>query len=303
MEIRGAILCVIVFWVANIFQKVFLLNMSYSPICLCTLFGILVGKPTEGLIMGGYLQAIFLGVMAIGGVTPANKQIGSIVPCAFVLLGGLDMTAGLAIAYTVGVLSYSIGRIFTPIFVAAEPYWQKLAAEGNSRKYSIAHWVWFLLISNLSGAIIIFFSVAFGTDAVSAVVNGLPTKLMTGLTAASNCMTAVGIAIALKMCWQKRYAAFFFLGWVLYSVVFNPAGVITNVTTKISNNLAELGVDGATITAATSLSQVLTGVRQIYVAIVAACIGFIWFFVSAELDKKVKKNAMSEPVENGGNFF
>ena len=76
--LQGALICVFVFWISNVLQKVFLINISYSPICLCTLLGLLVGKPTEGLVMGGYLQAIFLGVMAIGGVAPANKQLAHV---------------------------------------------------------------------------------------------------------------------------------------------------------------------------------------------------------------------------------
>ena len=131
--LQGALICVFVFWISNVLQKVFLINISYSPICLCTLLGLLVGKPTEGLVMGGYLQAIFLGVMAIGGVAPANKQLGSIIPCAFVLLGGMELEAGLAIAYTIGVLSNSINQLANTIFAASEPWWKNLALKANAK--------------------------------------------------------------------------------------------------------------------------------------------------------------------------
>lgn len=263
--VQGALICVFVFWIANVFQKVFLLNMSYSPICLCALLGLLVGKPTEGLIMGGYLQAIFLGVMAIGGVAPANKQLGSIIPCAFVLLGGMELEAGLAIAYTVGVLSNSLNNLTKPLFVAAEPWWKKLAHEGNAKKYSIAHWVWFLTISLLPSMLIIFFSVAFGTEGIANLFAMLPEKFMNGLSVASNCMTAVGIAIALKLTWSKKFAGFFFVGWILTYVV---------------------------------------GLSQMQCAIVAVAVGLIWYFVSAEIDNKVKAAAGTTAVtQKGGDFF
>ena len=262
--LKGAIICCLVFWIANVFQKIFLLNMSYSPICLCTLLGIFVGKPQEGLIMGGYLQAIFLGVMAIGGVAPANKQLGSIIPCAYVLLGGIELEAGLAIAYTIGVLSNSITKLSTPLFAASEPWWQKLAAEGDSKKYDMAHWIWFLFISMLPSIIIIFCAVYFGTDAVSVVVDKLPAKLMNGLSVASSCMTAVGIAIALKLTWQKKFAGFFFVGWILSYVV---------------------------------------GLTQIQCAIVAVSVGLVWYYVSAELDNKIKAASGNVSAENGGDFF
>lgn len=262
--LQGALICVFVFWISNVLQKVFLINISYSPICLCTLLGLLVGKPTEGLVMGGYLQAIFLGVMAIGGVAPANKQLGSIIPCAFVLLGGMELEAGLAIAYTIGVLSNSINQLANTIFAASEPQWKNLALKANAKSYSMAHWVWFLVISMLPSALIIFFSVAFGTEVVANLVNLLPAKFMTGLSVASNCMTAVGIAIALKMTWQTKFAGFFFLGWILAYVI---------------------------------------GLTQIQCAIVAVAIGAIWYFISADLDKKIKLNQSAGSVNRGGDFF
>ncbi len=263
----GAFICVLVYWIANEVQKVFLLNISFSPIVLCALLGLFVGKPTEGLVMGGYLQAIFLGVIAIGGVAPANKQIGSIVPAAYVLIGGIDMEAALAIAYTIGVLSNSIGNLFTPIFAATEPAWQALAKRGNAKLYDTCHWAWMLVISNISGMIIIFFAVGLGTNAVSAIVDMLPAKLMNGLTTATGCMTAVGIAIALKMCWQRKYGGFFFIGWLMYFAM---------------------------------------GLSQIQCCVIAACIGITWYFVSADNDKKLKAiqaSAGAAPAQRGGDFF
>lgn len=263
--IYGALVCCLVYWIANVVQKVFLINMSYSPICLCAMLGLFLGKPQEGLIMGGYLQAIYLGVMAVGGVAPANKQLGSIIPCAFVLIGGIELEAGLAIAYTIGILTNNIGTLTTPIFAAFEPAWKKLALEGNSRKYSIAHWVWFLCISMLPSIIIIFVCVAFGTDAVSWLIAMLPDKLMNGLSVATGCLTAVGIAIALKMSWSTKFAGFFFIGWILCYVV---------------------------------------GLSQIQCAVVAFSVGIIWYFVSADVDKKIKEAAASNvPAQQGGDFF
>lgn len=262
--IYGALICCLVYWIANVFQKVFLLNLSYSPICLCFLMGIFFGQPREGLIMGGYLQAIFLGVMSIGGVAPANKQLGSIIPCAFVLLGGMELEAGLAIAYTVGVLSNSLGRLTSPLYTASEPWWHKLALEGNAKKYAIAHWVWMLVVSMLPSMVIIFVCVAFGTEGISAIMNMLPDKFMNGLSVASGCLTAVGIAIALKLTWQKKFAGFFFVGWLLTYAV---------------------------------------GLSQIQCAIAAISVGLVWYFISAEIDSKVKAAAGNAPAQRGGDFF
>lgn len=265
MMIKGALICVLVFWIANVFQKVFLLNMSYSPICLCTLLGLFLGDPTTGLVMGGYLQAIFLGVMAIGGETPANKQLGSIIPCAFVLLGDMELEAALAIAYAVGVLANSLNKLVYPIFAATEPAWKKLALKGDAKAYGRATWIWFLVISLLPQAILIFVCVAFGTEGMSNIMAMLPDKFMNGLSVASGCLTAVGIAIALKMTWTTKFAGFFFIGWVLTYAV---------------------------------------GLSQIQCAIVAISIGVIWFFIVREMkDKEKAAVATSGTAQRGGDFF
>lgn len=264
MMLEAALACIFVFWVANVVQKALLINISYSPICLCALLGVVAGKPTEGLIMGGYLQAIFLGVIAIGGVAPANKQLGSIIPCAFVLYGGMELEAALAIAYTIGVLSNSVGRLTTPLFAACEPAWKRLALKCDAKAYGIAHWVWFLVISMIPSMVIIFVSVAFGTETISNLMAMLPPKFMNGLSVASGCLTAVGIAIALKLTWQTKYCGFFFLGWVL--------------------------------TYCLKLTQIQT-------AIVAVAVAAIWYFVSAEMDKKIAANAGSSEQVQGGDFF
>lgn len=215
----GAIVCVLVMWGMDMITKFLCLPIAWSPMVLCPLVGLLLGDFKTGLILGGSLQAIFLGVIGIGGVVPADKRVASIITTAFVILGGLDIEAGIAIAYTIGVLSNTLSRFATPLFAGAEPYWKKLADQADSKKYNRFFLFWFFCISLLPQCLIIFFSVLLGTDAVAAVVNVLPRELMTGLQAASSMMTAVGIGICLKMSWSKEFAGFFFIGWIAASVL------------------------------------------------------------------------------------
>ena len=249
--VKAALMCCLAYWLANVIQKLTLLNTSFSPICLCALTGILVGKPQEGLVMGGYLQAIYLGTISIGGVAPFNKQLGSIIPCAFVLVGGLTMEEGLAIATTIGALTNQLTRVTSPIFVALEPLWNKIIEKTDTKAYNLLFWFWFLVLTYLPSMILIFVSVAFGTDGVSAIMRSLPQTLLNGLNVASGCMTAVGIGIALTLTWKTKYAGFFFIGWALYYVL---------------------------------------GMTAIQAGTVSISVGLIWFFVSMDIDKKAAAN-------------
>lgn len=249
--VKAALMCCLAYWLANVIQKLTLLNTSFSPICLCALTGILLGKPQEGLVMGGYLQAIYLGTISIGGVAPFNKQLGSIIPCAFVLAGGLTMEEGLAIATTIGALTNQLKRVTAPIYVALEPLWNKIIEKTDTKKYNALFWFWFLVLTYLPDMIVIFVSVAVGTEGVAALMKSLPQTLLNGLNVASGCMTAVGIGIALTLTWKTKYAGFFFIGWALYYVL---------------------------------------GMTAIQSGIIAISVGLIWFFVSMEIDKKTAQN-------------
>lgn len=261
----GALICVLVYWGSNIISKLFLVNIAWSPLVICPLMGLFFGQLQTGIVMGGYLQAIFLGVIGIGGERPADKQIGSIVPCAFVMLGGLDMETGLAIAYTIGVLSNSVGKLTNTLFALVEPYWKKLAVEADGKKYCRFYIFYWLVFSMLPGCLIIFFCVFLGTEAVAAVINMLPAKLLTGLNASTTMMTAVGIAIAMRGVWSTRYAGFFFIGWVMSKIV---------------------------------------GIPAISCAIVAFSVAVIWYFMSEARDKREAALAGNAQIsQKGGDFF
>ena len=122
----AAIVCVLVMWGMDVVTKFLCLPIAWSPMVLCPIVGGLLGDFRTGLILGGSLQAIFLGVIGIGGVVPADKRVASIITTAFVITGGLDIEAGIAIAYTIGVLSNTLSRFFTPLYAGVEPYWKKL---------------------------------------------------------------------------------------------------------------------------------------------------------------------------------
>ena len=264
MMVKAALMCCLAYWLANVIQKLTLLNTSFSPICLCALTGLLLGKPQEGLVMGGYLQAVYLGTISIGGIAPFNKQLGSIIPCAFVLVGGLTVKEGLAIATTIGALTNQLGRVTTPIIVALEPYWNKLIAKTDTKGYNLFFWFFFLTINYLPSMLVIFFSVAFGTEGVATLMHKLPTLLLNGLSVASGCMTAVGIGIALTLTWKAKFAGFFFIGWVMKYVL--------------------------------NMSAIQCG-------IVAISVGIIWFFISSEIENKLAASSNAPTVQRGGDFF
>lgn len=245
--VKAALVCVFVMWASDLLTKILCLPIAWSPMYLCPLVGLLLGDVKTGIILGGSLQAIFLGVIGIGGVVPADKRVASIITTAFVILGGLDLEAGIALSYTIGVLSMTLANFSKPLYALAEPYWKKLSDKADAKSYNRFYIFWTLFMGLLPQCLIIFFAVWLGTDAVSTVMAILPAQLMKGLAAASTMMTAVGVGICLKMSWSKEFGAFFIIGWVM--------------------------------------AQIL-GMSAVVCAMVAISVAVLWYFVSDKLDSR-----------------
>ncbi len=193
------------------------------PIVVAPLAGLLLGDFKTGIVMGAALESVFMGISAIGGSVPADVTTGSIIAVAFTVLTGADMETGLALSLPIGTAMASINGLFTPVWGALSPYWEKLAGSGNIKNYEIQVMLVNLLTPIVS-AVVLFFAVAYGVESLQAFLAVLPAWVMTGLGAASGMMLAVGFAILTSMIWSKEIGYFFFLGYVM--VVYLGMGTL-----------------------------------------------------------------------------
>ncbi|MGN0484855.1 MAG: PTS mannose/fructose/sorbose/N-acetylgalactosamine transporter subunit IIC [Lachnospiraceae bacterium] len=184
------------------------------PIVVAPLTGLLLGDFHTGVVMGASLEAIFMGIFAIGGSLPANATAGSSIAVAYVILTGSSPEAGLAIAFPIGTLIASVRTLVQPFRSALAAYWEKLALEEKHTKFVVMNYIVQFLI-NVPGAVVIFLGVAFGAENLQAVLNNCPEWVMRGINASSSMMVAVGLAILCSMIWNGQIGCFFFIGYVL----------------------------------------------------------------------------------------
>jgi len=111
------------------------------PLVLCTLTGLMCGDITTGVIIGAELEAVYMGVSAIGGEAPSNYQAASVLAVGFVVLSGADQGVGLALAVTVGTLINAVKPFTQAIALALHPWFMKIAETGNVKKFRIAMWL------------------------------------------------------------------------------------------------------------------------------------------------------------------
>ena len=189
------------------------------PIVVAPILGLLLGDFQTGIIMGASLESIFMGISSIGGSVPADALSASIVAVCYTVLTGSDVETGLAIALPIGTVMASLSSILLSFSSALAPYWEKLALSGKPGRFLTQNLIFSGLIYPLPNVIIIFLGIAFGVTGLNSALAALPPFVMTGLTAASSMMVAVGFAILISMIWSKDVASFFFVGYVMAKIL------------------------------------------------------------------------------------
>lgn len=203
------------------------------PIIMSVVVGLLLGDLRMGIILGATFEAVFLGVVYIGGAAPADPAIGSAFGTAIAILTRAEPEAALSIAVPVAILGYYLSNIpWSTLLPLMVPAMQKAAARGDSRAMArMAYASAFALY--LFPAIGIFFGVFFGADAVNRLLEVLPEFIMNGLNAAGAILPAIGFALLINLLFNKKVIAFFFLGFVLSVYLALPSIAIAIIAVVI----------------------------------------------------------------------
>ena len=113
------------------------------------------------------------------------------------------------------------------------PKFEELAKEGKDKEITILHFgLWFVHYALY--ALIPFFAVLFGSDAVQRILEMIPDVIMNGLTVAGNMLPAVGMAMLLQMLWDNKIAIYFLLGFILVAYLDLPLIAIAVLGTIIA---------------------------------------------------------------------
>ena len=158
------------------------------------------------MIMAASLEAIFMGISAIGGSIPSDACASSIIAVAYTILTGADVETGLALAMPIGTLMGSANEMWKPVLAALAPYWENMAGSGKEISYRTVLQLCGYFVDRLPQAIIMFAAIAFGVSSLEHVMNNMPAFIMSGLSASSSMMTGIGFAILLSMIWNKEIA-------------------------------------------------------------------------------------------------
>ena len=189
--------------------------MLDRPLVLGPIVGLILGDFKTGIIVGGSLELIMMGIVAI-------------LATAFAIVSKLDVSAAVALALPIATLGQLVG-----IFIrTANGYFVHMAdkAAENADFSGIDKALWGgAILFFVSYFLLVFLGAFLGSSVIGAFVKMIPQFVTDGLNAASGMLPALGIAILMQLLFDKKNAAFFFIGWAmtaLFSVNTVGAAVV-----------------------------------------------------------------------------
>lgn len=184
------------------------------PIVIAPLTGLVLGDFHTGIVMGAELEAVFMGISAIGGSQAADATLASCIAVAYTILNNTGIEDGIALSLPIGTVMNGFGQFWQPlVYSPMAAVWEKEAV--NSPNTFFVKNVCFYAIANLLNSVVLFVAIAFGVVGLNAFLDKLPPFIMRGLGAASSMMIGVGFAILTSMVWDNEIGIWFFVGYVL----------------------------------------------------------------------------------------
>lgn len=210
-----ALFVALTYWLIFVIDESFSWQALVRPIVTGPIVGLVLGDLETGCIMGGMLEAVYMGIVSVGGGAPADAFGATVICTTFVISGGLSMEAGLALALPIGTLTARIPQLILPIHAYFVLKFEKYAEEGDTKKFCRLQQAYRFIVARLVQTIVIFFAIWIGADNVQAVFDYLPEFILQGLTVAGGLLPAVGLGILTSMIFNKQQGAWLFIGFAL----------------------------------------------------------------------------------------
>ena len=190
--------------------------------------GIVFGDVTEGIMMGAAMQLVYIGYMNVGGVQSIDMGIIAFPAVAIAMMSDIDTSTAIALATGLGTLFTALEMLCrTVIFTGAGAIMKRGCEEGDDVKMMVGFEVIPTICYVFARGVTSFILMYFGSDAVSALVNSLPSAVIDALSATGSWLPCIGIAVLLVYLVNNK------LGLLVFAVGFAAAGYLGLTSTSI----------------------------------------------------------------------
>lgn len=213
MDITLAILCGLLYYLGTQRSGYTMTAPLGSGIFIGLIVGLYFNDVTTGLIIGANIQLVYLGIIMTGGNVPADAALAACIALPIALKTGLDANAAVALAVPFGVLGVfvdQIRRTSNSIWVRKA---DKYALEGNEKGIFHCAFTFPTIVAFVLRFTPVFIITLFGSDAVAALLDFLPTWVITGFSVAGGILPAMGFAIIIVTIGKATLLPYFFIGF------------------------------------------------------------------------------------------
>jgi len=214
-----AFLCALGYWIAQSIDRLLGWQTVTRPIIMGPLVGTLLGDTKTGIILGAELEAIFMGISGIGGVSAANYQATTAITTGLVITTGIDIATGAALAAAMGSVLTTINNINKILTSALHPVFIRLAEAREYKKFNFFFYFQGLFLGQILAVGTIFLVMVFGQEFITLILDKVPPFILGGLKTAGGMLVVVGLAITTQMIWSAKTALYVILGFSLAKYV------------------------------------------------------------------------------------
>ena len=193
-------------------------NMGLNqPVVAGAIVGLLLGDPETGIVIGGTLQLVYMGVVAVGAAIPVNKTTATTVSVALCIMTEISMESAVALAVPVAVLGQLdqmlAWTLNSSLMHIADGYAEKGELDKMSRLQFVGSAIFFI-----TKAIPIFLCIYFGSPFVQMINDNMPAWVQKWLTMATGMLPALGFGMLFALMYKPKYIPFFIIGFVMAAV-------------------------------------------------------------------------------------
>ena len=191
---------------ASLFQK---------PLVAGTLVGLILGHPTEGVIIGAAIQLPYIAFISAGGTIPSDPGLAGVLGTAFAIVGHVDPATAITIAIPFGLLGTVVWVLHMTIDVAFVHMADKAAEQGDLKKVCFLHVVPPQIVAFAISVIPVMLGAYFGADYMARLVAMLSNEVLHVLQVIGGVLPALGVAMNLRSISRPNSMAFYMIGFIL----------------------------------------------------------------------------------------
>lgn len=190
----------------------------FRPLVVSTITGIILGDVKLGLSTGALTELAFAGLTPAGGTQPPNPVLAGFMSTVIAYTQGVDATVALGLSLPFSILMQYVILFYYSSFSFFMSKVDNATEEANPKIVGNINIITTLVVA-ISYGIIVFACTFLAQDAMSALVNSMPEKLIHGLEVAGGVLPAIGFGMLLRVMMKPKYIPYFIVGFLMANFI------------------------------------------------------------------------------------